>query len=105
MLAEGLITGLIDGLMSVLMLALMFAYSVQLDLSSCSRSHCTAALRLALFRIFDTERSGPFTVRHRKTPTSLNRAGSAETEAAQRENERESQWLNRYAEYVNATCD
>jgi ATP-binding cassette subfamily B protein RaxB len=103
MLAEGLITGLIDGLMSVLMLALMFAYSVQLGLVVLFAFALYAALRLALFRMFRQRNEAVIHSRANENSTFIETVRAVQSlKLLNRENERESQWLNRYAAYVNA---
>ena len=103
MLAEGLITGLIDGLMSVLMLALMFAYSVQLGFVVLLAFALYAALRLALFRIFRQRSEAAIHSKAQEDSNFIETVRAVQSlKLLNRENERESQWLNRYAEYVNA---
>src|SRR3954468_7882587 len=103
MLAEGLVTGLIDGLMSVLMLALMFAYSVQLGFVVLFAFALYAALRLALFRIFRKRSEVAIHSKAREESNFIETVRAVQSlKVLNRENERESQWLNRYAEYINA---
>src|SRR4051794_2133001 len=103
MLAEGLVTGLIDGLMSVLMLALMFAYSVQLGFVVLFAFALYAALRLALFRIFRKRSEVAIHSKAREESNFIETVRAVQSlKVLNRENERESQRLNRYAEYINA---
>src|SRR5712672_1114319 len=103
MLAEGLITGLIDGLMSMLMLVLMFAYSVQLGFVVLFAFALYAALRLALFRMFRQRSETAIQSRAQENSNFIETVRAVQSlKLLNRENERESQWLNRYAEYVNA---
>src|SRR6266576_3854092 len=103
MLAEGLITGLIDGLMSVLMLALMFTYSVQLGFVVLLAFALYAALRLALFRMFRQRNEAAIHSKAHENSTFIETVRAVQSlKLLNRENERESQWLNRYAAYVNA---
>ncbi|WP_342737213.1 peptidase domain-containing ABC transporter [Bradyrhizobium sp. B117] len=102
-LAEGLITGLIDGLMSVLMLALMFTYSVQLGLVVLLAFALYAALRLALFRMFRQRSEAAIHSKADENSTFIETVRAVQSlKLLNRENERESQWLNRYAAYINA---
>jgi ATP-binding cassette subfamily B protein RaxB len=97
MLAEGLITGLIDGLMSVLMLALMFAYSVQLGFVVLFAFALYAALRLALFRMFRQRSEAAIHSKAQENSTFIETVRAVQSlKLLNRENERESQWLNRY---------
>jgi ATP-binding cassette, subfamily B, bacterial CvaB/MchF/RaxB len=103
MLAEGLITGLIDGLMSVLMLTLMFTYSVQLGFVVMFAFALYAALRLALFRMFRQRSEAAIHSKADENSTFIETVRAVQSlKLLNRENERESQWLNRYAAYVNA---
>jgi ATP-binding cassette, subfamily B, bacterial CvaB/MchF/RaxB len=103
MLAEGLITGLIDGLMSVLMLALMFTYSVQLGFVVLSAFALYAVLRLALFRMFRQLNEAAIHSKADENSAFIETVRAVQSlKLLNRENERESQWLNRYACYVNA---
>lgn len=103
MLAEGLITGLIDGLMSALMLALMFTYSIQLGFVVLFAFALYAALRLALFRMFRRRNEAAIHSKADENSTFIETVRAVQSlKLLNRENERESQWLNRYADYVNA---
>jgi ATP-binding cassette subfamily B protein RaxB len=103
MLAEGLITGLIDGIMSMLMLALMFAYSVQLGFVVLFAFALYATLRLALFRMFRQLTETTIHTKADENSTFIETVRAVQSlKLLNRENERESQWLNRYASYVNA---
>jgi ATP-binding cassette, subfamily B, bacterial CvaB/MchF/RaxB len=104
MLAEGLITGLIDGLMSALMLALMFTYSVQLGSVVLLAFALYATWRLALFRTFWQLNEATIHSKADEDSTFIETVRAVQSlKLLNRENERESQWLNRYASYVNAT--
>ncbi|MGY3412367.1 ATP-binding cassette subfamily B protein RaxB [Bradyrhizobium sp. GM5.1] len=102
-LAEGLITGLIDGLMSVLMLVLMFTYSVQLGLVVLLAFALYAALRLALFSTFRQRSEAAIHSKADENSTFIETVRAVQSlKLLNRENERESQWLNRYAAYITA---
>src|SRR4030088_698551 len=99
MLAEGLITGLIDGLMSVL----MFTYSVQLGFVVLFAFALYATLRLALFRMFRQRNEAAIHSKAQENSTFIETVRAVQSlKLLNRENEQESQWLNRYADYVNA---
>jgi ATP-binding cassette subfamily B protein RaxB len=103
MLAEGLITGLIDGLMSMLMLGLMFTYSIQLGFVVLSAFALYAVLRLALFRMFRQRNEAAIHSKADEDSNFIETVRAVQSlKLLNRENERESQWLNRYAAYVNA---
>ncbi len=103
MLGEGLITGLIDGLMSVLMLALMFTYSVQLGFIVLFAFALYATLRLALFRMFRQLNEAAIHSKADENSAFIESVRAVQSlKLLNRESERESQWLNRYASYVNS---
>jgi ATP-binding cassette subfamily B protein RaxB len=103
MLGEGLITGLIDGLMSVLMLVLMFTYSVQLGLIVLFAFALYATLRLVLFRTFRQLNEAAIHSKADENSAFIETVRAVQSlKLLNRESERESQWLNRYASYVNS---
>jgi ATP-binding cassette subfamily B protein RaxB len=103
MLAEGLITGLIDGLMAVLMLVMMFTYSVQLGFVILFAFALYATLRLALFRMFRQRNENVIQSKAQENSTFIETVRAVQSlKLLNHENERASQWLNRYADYVNA---
>jgi ATP-binding cassette subfamily B protein RaxB len=103
MLAEGLITGLIDGLMTILTLAMMFIYSVTLGCVVLFAFVLYAALRLALFRVFRRRSEAVIQTRALENSTLIETLRAVQSlKLVNRENEREGQWLNRYADFVNA---
>ena len=103
MLAEGLITGLIDGLMTILTLAMMFIYSVTLGFVVLFAFLLYAAVRLALFRMFRRHSEAVIQSKARENSTFIETLRAIQTlKLANREDEREGQWLNRYADFVNA---
>jgi ATP-binding cassette subfamily B protein RaxB len=103
MLAEGLITGLIDGLMAVLLLVMMFTYSVQLGFVVLFAFALYATLRLALFRMFRQRNENVIQSKAQENSTFIETVRAVQSlKLLNRENEQESQWLNRYADYVNA---
>jgi ATP-binding cassette subfamily B protein RaxB len=103
MLAEGLITGLIDGLMGVLTLVMMFIYSVQLGFIVLFAFALYAAVRLALFRMFRQRSEAVIQSKAQENSTFIETVRAVQSlKLLNRENEREGQWLNRYADLVNA---
>src|SRR5262249_28483807 len=103
MLAEGLITGLIDGLMTVLTLAMMFIYSTTLGFVVLFAFLLNAGLRLSLFRMFRRRNQTVIQTKARESSTLIETLRAIQIlKLANRENEREGQWLNRYADFVNA---
>jgi ATP-binding cassette subfamily B protein RaxB len=104
MLAEGLIIGLIDGLMTVLTLTMMFIYSLTLGFIVLFAFVLYAALRLALFRMFRRRSEATIQTKALENSTLIETLRAVQSlKLVNRENEREGQWLNRYADFVNAT--
>src|SRR5262249_13378919 len=104
MLAEGLIIGLIDGLMTILTLAMMFIYSVTLGCIVLFAFVLYAGLRLALFRMFRRRSEATIQTKALENSTLIETLRAVQSlKLVNRENEREGQWLNRYADFVNAT--
>jgi ATP-binding cassette, subfamily B, bacterial CvaB/MchF/RaxB len=103
MLAEGLIIGLIDGLMAILTLVMMFIYSVRLGFVVLFAFLLYAALRLALFRMFRQRSEEVIQSKAQENSTFIETMRAVQSlKLFNRENEREGQWLNRYADFVNA---
>jgi ATP-binding cassette subfamily B protein RaxB len=103
MLAEGLITGLLDGVMATLTLLMMFIYSVQLGLVVLSAFLLYAASRLALFRMLRRRNEAVIQSKAQENSTFIETVRAVQSlKLLNRESERESQWLNRYADSVNA---
>src|SRR5207244_8499000 len=103
MLAEGLMTGMIDGLLTVLTLTMMFIYSVTLGFVVLSAFVLYAALRLALFRMFRRRSETVIQTKAQENSTLIETLRAVQSlKLVNRETEREGQWLNRYADFVNA---
>jgi ATP-binding cassette, subfamily B, bacterial CvaB/MchF/RaxB len=103
MLAEGLITAMIDGLMAILTLVMMFIYSVQLGFVVLFALVMYAALRLALFHMLRQRSEAVIQNKAQENSTFIETVRAVQSlKLLNRENEREGQWLNRYADFVNA---
>src|SRR5690349_17278237 len=103
LLAEGLITAVIDGLMAVATMVMIFVYSIQLALVVLVTLLLYGVLRLALFRMFWDRTQAVIQSEAQENSTFIEAArGIQSIKLFNRESEREGQWLNRYADYVNA---
>jgi len=103
MLAEGMIVGFIDGLMAVLTLAMMFAYSAQLSFVALFAVVLYAAVRLALFRVLWRRNETVIQSKAQENSNFIETVRAVQSlKLLNREEEREGQWLNRYADFVNA---
>jgi ATP-binding cassette, subfamily B, bacterial CvaB/MchF/RaxB len=104
MLAEGLILGVIDGVMAILTLVMMFIYSVRLGFVVLCAFVLYAGLRLALFRMFRQRSETVIQTKAQEHSTFIETMRAMQSlKLLNRESERESQWLNRYADFVNAS--
>jgi ATP-binding cassette subfamily B protein RaxB len=102
-LAESLITGVIDGVMAVASLVMIFFYSVELALVVLTAFVFYAVLRLALFRMLRLRSQAVIESKAKESSTFIETARAMQSlKVFNRESEREGQWLNRYAEVVNA---
>jgi ATP-binding cassette, subfamily B, bacterial CvaB/MchF/RaxB len=103
MLAEGMIVGFIDGLMALLTLAMMFAYSAQLGFVAVFAAGLYAAVRLALFRVLRGRNEAVIQSKAQENSSFIETVRAVQSlKLLNREDEREGQWLNRYADFVNA---
>jgi ATP-binding cassette subfamily B protein RaxB len=102
-IAEGLITAAIDGLMGVVTLTVIFIYSPVLGLVVSAAFLLYLALRLALYRQFRERSEAVIRAKAQENSTLIETLRAIQTlKLFNRESERESQWLNRYAGVINA---
>lgn len=103
LISEGLILAIIDGIMVALTLAVMFAYSTQLTLIVLVVFLCYCLIRLALFRVVRDLNERAIQTKARETSNFVESLRAMQTvKLFNHENERESQWFNRFADDVNA---
>jgi len=102
-LAEGMIAAAIDGLMALATLAMIFVYSTQLALVVLAAFVLYAALRLGLYPLL-RERSLAVieTAAHENSTFIETMRAIQSLKIFNRESDRETQWLNRYADVVSA---
>jgi ATP-binding cassette subfamily B protein RaxB len=102
-LAEGVVAAGVDGLMAVATLAMMFLYSPALATIALAAFLLYGGLRLGLYRVFRERSEAAIQSRARENSTFIETLRAVQSlKLFNRESERESQWLNRYAEAVNA---
>jgi ATP-binding cassette subfamily B protein RaxB len=102
-LAEDLITGVIDGLMAIATLVMIFLYSVQLALVVLTACVLYGVLRLALYQMFRQRSRAVIETKAKESSTFIETARAMQSlKLFNREGEREGEWLNRYADCVNA---
>jgi ATP-binding cassette, subfamily B, bacterial CvaB/MchF/RaxB len=103
LLSEGLIAAIIDGVMALLTLMMIFIYSVTLALVVLGAFALYVILRCALFRAFWLRSQAVIQTRAKENSTFIETMRAVQSlKLFNRENERETQWLNRYADSVNA---
>jgi ATP-binding cassette, subfamily B, bacterial CvaB/MchF/RaxB len=102
-LAEGMIAAIIDGLMAVITLAMIFVYSTQLALVVLAAFVLYAAVRLGLYRLLRERSMAVIDAKAQENSTFIETMRAVQSlKIFNRESDRESQWLNRYADIVNA---
>jgi len=102
-LAEGMITATIDGLMAIATLAMIFVYSTQLALVVLAAFLLYVAVRLGLYRLLRIRSLAAIETKAHENSTFIETMRAVQSlKIFNRESERETQWLNRYADVVNA---
>ena len=103
LLAEGLIAAVIDGLMALATLVMIFVYSPLLAAVVLVALLLYTILRFSLFRMFRQRSEIAIQNRAQESSTFIETVRAVQSlKLFNRESEREGQWLNRYAEVVNA---
>ncbi|HEX6443034.1 MAG TPA: peptidase domain-containing ABC transporter [Stellaceae bacterium] len=101
--AEGLITAVIDGLMGIVTLSVIFIYSPLLGAVVGLAFLLYLGVRLALYRQFRDRSEATIRSKAQENSTLIETLRAIQTlKLFNREGERESQWLNRYAAVINA---
>src|SRR6516225_5646753 len=102
-LAEGMIAAAIDGLMALATLAMIFVYSTQLALVVLAAFVLYAALRLGLYRLLRERSLVVIETKAQESSTFIETMRAIQSlKIFNRESDRETQWLNRYADVVSA---
>ena len=102
-LAEGLILGLIDGIMAVATLSMMFLYSKMLTAIVLVAFSLYLLLRLALYRMLKERSLNTIYTKAKENSTFIETVrGIQSIKIFNREDERETQWLNRYSDVLSA---
>jgi ATP-binding cassette subfamily B protein RaxB len=102
-LAEGMIAATIDGLMALATLAMIFVYSTQLALVVLTAFILYAALRLGLYRLLRKRSLAVIETKAYENSTFIETMRAVQSlKIFNRESDRETQWLNRYADVVSA---
>jgi ATP-binding cassette, subfamily B, bacterial CvaB/MchF/RaxB len=94
---------LIDGLMALATLAMIFVYSTQLAIVVLTAFVLYALLRLGLYQLFRERSQAVIQSKAVENSTLIETMRAIQTlKIFNRETERESQWLNRYADVVSS---
>ena len=102
-LAEGMIATTIDGLMAVATLAMIFVYNAQLALVVLATFVLYAAVRLGSYPLFRKHSLAAIETKARENSSFVETMRAFQSlKIFNRESERETQWLNRYADVVSA---
>ena len=103
LISEGLILAIIDGVMALATLAVMFAYSPKLALIVVAVFACYCLIRFALFRVLRNLSEAAIQMKANETSNFVESLRAMQSvKLFNHENERENQWLNRFADTVNA---
>jgi ATP-binding cassette subfamily B protein RaxB len=103
LLAEGLITAVIDGLMAIATLVMIFIYSPPIGFVVVGAVVLYAILRFALFQELRRRSENVIQARAHENSTFIETVRAIQSvKLFNREDEREGQWMNRYADFVNA---
>ena len=103
LLAEGLIIGLIDGVMAVATLVMIFLYSPQLAAVVICAVLLYTLLRVGLFRMLRNRSEIAIQAEALEHSNFIETIRATQSiKLFNRESEREGQWLNRFADVVNA---
>jgi ATP-binding cassette subfamily B protein RaxB len=102
-LAEGMIAASIDGVMALVTLAMIFVYSTQLAVVVLAAFVLYAALRLGLYRLLRERSLAVIETKAHENSTFIETLRAVQTlKIFNCESDRETQWLNRYADVVSA---
>lgn len=101
-MAEGMIAAVIDGIMALLTLAMIFVYSVQLALVVLAAFVLYAGARLVLYRMLRERSLAVIEAKAHENSTFIETLRAIQSlKLFNRESDRETQWLNRYADVVS----
>jgi len=102
-LAEGMIAAAIDGLMALATLAMIFVYSTQLALVVLATFVLYTAVRLGLYRLLRERSLAVIEAKANENSMFIETMRAVQgLKIFNRESDRETQWLNRYADEVSA---
>jgi ATP-binding cassette, subfamily B, bacterial CvaB/MchF/RaxB len=104
LIAQGVVAALIDGVMAIATLVMIFIYSPLLAWVVLAALALYLALRLAMFRMLRRRTEETIQTKAHEDSTFIETTRAIQSlKLFNRESDRESQWLNRHAEFVNAS--
>jgi ATP-binding cassette, subfamily B, bacterial CvaB/MchF/RaxB len=104
LIAQGLVTAVIDGLMAIATLVMLFIYSPLLAWVVLAALALYLVLRLAMFRMLRRRTEAAIQSKAQEHSTFIESMRAVQSlKLFNRESDRENQWLNRHAEFVNAS--
>jgi ATP-binding cassette, subfamily B, bacterial CvaB/MchF/RaxB len=104
LIAQGLVTAVIDGLMAIATLVMLFIYSPLLAWVVLAALALYLVLRLAMFRMLRRRTEAAIQSKAQEHSTFIESMRAIQSlKLFNRESDRENQWLNRHAEFVNAS--
>jgi ATP-binding cassette, subfamily B, bacterial CvaB/MchF/RaxB len=102
-LAEGLIAATIDGVMAIATLAMIFVYSIQLALVVLTTFVLYTAVRVGLYRLLRERSLAVIEAKAYENSTFIETLRAIQSlKIFNRESDRETQWLNRFADVMSA---
>jgi ATP-binding cassette, subfamily B, bacterial CvaB/MchF/RaxB len=105
LLTEGMITAIIDGLMAIATLVMMFVYSIQLSVVVLIAFLLYGAVRLALYSLLLRRSNANIQAKAKEQSVFIESVRAIQSlKLFNRESERETYWLNRYAESMNTNA-
>ena len=103
LIAEGLIAAIIDGTMAIATMAVIFLYSARLAAVVAVAVTLYAVLRIGLYRALRRKNEELIHARAKEQSSFIETVRAIQSlKLFNRENEAEGQWLNRYADTINA---
>jgi ATP-binding cassette subfamily B protein RaxB len=103
-LAEGMVSAGIDGVMAIATVAMIFVYSGQLALVVLAAFALYGGLRLVLYRLLRERNLAVIQAKAFENSNAIESVRAIQSlKLFNRESDRETQWLNRYADVVSST--
>ncbi|MFM7083961.1 MAG: peptidase domain-containing ABC transporter, partial [Hyphomicrobium sp.] len=103
LISEGLIAGVLDGVMAIITLGMIFYYSGILAAVVLIALTCYIIVRVALYRMFHQRNEASIQAHALENTNFIETVRALQSvKLFNKESERETQWLNKYADVINA---